>query len=104
MQPYLKTNEINISKKKLLFKARTRMLNVNDNFGEKILCPLCEIDLDNQKHLISCIILKMENSEIFRNEDECKYDDIFSSDTKKMKFIASLLENAMKTREKILNK
>ena len=33
LQPYLKSNKLNLRKKKILFKARTRMLNVKWNFA-----------------------------------------------------------------------
>ena len=43
MQSYLKSQKISLKKKKILFKARTRMLNVKSNFGDKSSCPLCKL-------------------------------------------------------------
>ena len=51
MQGYHKSQQISLKKKKILFKARTRMLNVKNNFGDKSPCPLCNMKEDNQSQL-----------------------------------------------------
>ena len=106
MQPYLKSNMINLRKKKILFKARTRMLNVKSNFGDKTLCPVCKIDgtIDDQEHLMVCVMIKLKCDKIFENRNNCTYSDIFSSDTEKQNNVAQLLLEAMRTREIVLNK
>ena len=83
MQNYLKCEKINLKKKKILFKSRTRMLKVNHNFGNKSPCPLCELNDDEQSHLLECVIIKVKCPEIFENRKNCKYEDIFSNDLKK---------------------
>ena len=49
MQPYLKSNSISLSKKRILFQARTKMLNVKCNFGVQTKCPLCGMHNDKIK-------------------------------------------------------
>ena len=43
IQPYLISNNISLQKKKILFKARTNMLNVKWNFGDKALLSIMQI-------------------------------------------------------------
>jgi len=57
MQDYLKSQKINLQKKKILFKARTRMLNVKNNFGSSSPCPLCNLHEDDQINLLECIYM-----------------------------------------------
>ena len=104
MQPYLKSNKINLRKKKILFKARTRMLNVKWNFGDKTLCPVCELESDQQEHLLQCFFIKLKCTSILENKNNCRYEDIFSKDLKKQNNVADLLIEAIRTREVILNK
>ena len=104
MQDYLKSQKIKLKMKRILFKARTRMLNVGENFGKKGPCPLCNLKEDTQSHLLDCIIVKMECPEIVENKENCSYADIFCNSIEKMNNIAKLLHQAMRTREKLLMK
>ena len=52
LQNYFSTSQITTKRKIILFKARTRMLKVWYNFGQKIKCPLCKIQEDKQEHLL----------------------------------------------------
>ena len=70
----------------LLFKFRTRMFNVRNNFRNNyrqtdILCPLCKKEEDSQEHLFKCetIALSLDNVTI-----NVVYEDIFSDDTDKL--------------------
>ena len=102
MQEYLKTNELSLIEKKLLFKFRTRMVEVGHNFGRKVQCPVCFIAPDNQQHLLSCVRIKVSVPEIFKNT-QSKYEDIFSNNIKKMKKVIQLLELAIRKREELKN-
>ena len=102
IQKYLTTNIIKSKRKIVIFKARTRMLNVTDNYGQKIHCPLCKIGQDDQKHLIECIVLKIACPEILNNIDT-KYEDLYSNNLEKQNEIGKLLEIAMRKRTEILN-
>ena len=94
MQTYLKSQKISLIKKRVLFKARTRIINVPNNFGKKSQCPLCmtvsPLNDNDQSHLIDCIIIKLACPEILENKSNCSYEDIFSNDL------------VIRTREKVL--
>jgi hypothetical protein len=94
MQKYLQSQKINLKKKKILFKARTRMLNVKNNFGDKGLCPLCKLNEDDQSHLLDCIIIKMKCSDILENKEKCSYKDIYSNNIEKLSNISHLIYQA----------
>ena len=84
---------------KTLFKFRTRMVNVRDNFktGNPFLsCPLGDNSLDDQQHLLKCSHL-----EPISNND-LNYYDIFSNDVEKMLTTISALKLKLEARMKIL--
>ena len=93
IQHYFKTDKITSKKKIILFKARTRMINVPHNFGQKIKCRLCHSGDDDQKHLLECLMIKLASPEILSNTD-AKYMDIYSNDIEKQIEISNLLEKA----------
>ena len=99
-QPYLLSNNFFPETAHFLFKARTRMLNVMNNFKKSAdddiyLCPLCESDEDSQEHLLKC--------EIIDNVANVKYDDIFSQNINKQKIAVEALQKAMNQRKEILD-
>ena len=104
IQDYLKSQKINLQKKKILFKARTRMINVNKNFGNSSPCSLCNLNEDDQSHLLECIFIKLESSIVQENKNKCEYQDIFGNDIVKMNNVAELLQQALRAREKLLAK
>ena len=84
---YLKANEkMTLSQCKLLFKLRSRMLNVKNNFKnnyitksvkvpEAIYCSFClSNSVKDQEHIIDC--------EAFEQPYKIKYTDLFSQDLK----------------------
>ena len=84
-QPYLLSGNISTRKKKLLFKVRTRMVKVGDNFGKKDeLCPVCFLESNTQRHLTECTVLKQKFPQLLTNA-QSKYEDIFGCDPEKMK-------------------
>ena len=103
IQNYFTTNTIPTKRKILLFKARTRMLNVAFNYGNKSKCPLCKIGDDDQQHLIDCIVIKLNSNEICNNMD-IKYEDIYTGNVEKQNKIIQLLEIAIRKRDEILDK
>ena len=62
MRTYLKTNLIHENQARLIFKIRTRMLNVKNNFKNNqtnLCCPICQNDEDSQEHMMmKCSILE----------------------------------------------
>ena len=101
IQKYLKTNKITIKRKIVLFKARTRMLNVLNNFGQHAKCPLCKIKEDDQTHLLDCLIIKINCPEILNNMNS-KYEDIFSDNVDKQSEICRLVDIAIKKRNELM--
>ena len=82
----------------LLFKFRTRMFNVRNNFRNQyrqtnILCPLCKVFEDSQQHLFSCAVLHESIPTI-----NTVYDDIFSSDSNILLKVAKELKTIVAAR------
>ena len=99
LQPYLKDKKIRPDLAKTLFKFRTRMVNVRDNFkkGSPFLsCPLGDNKLDDQQHLLNCVKLQPTiNSDL-------NYYDIFSNDIDKMSTTINILKQKFEKREQLL--
>ena len=53
--------------------------NFKNTFGNNLYCDLCKSDLDNQEHLLNCLVLKNRITELNRNK-KVKYSDIFGTD------------------------
>ena len=87
----------------LLFKFRTRMFNVKNNFRNQykanLLCPLCRESDDSQEHLLECrVILRKLNGEQY-----C-YRDIFSENLVSLLDITKGLKKVVKIREEMEKK
>ena len=97
-QSYLLSNKISTRR----FRARCRMINIGDNMGRKDeLCPACELELNTQKHITECIVIKMSCPSILANKSESKYEDLFSDDPDKINNIAEKIETAIRKREQL---
>ena len=90
---YFRQTEFTPELANLLFKFRTRTFMVKNNFRNNykntdIMCPLCGINDDTQEHIMKCykIIKKYEGT------ITCKYNDIFSTDTKTLLQVAKTLK------------
>ena len=79
-------------------------LNVKWNFGDKSMCPLCNVKEDQQEHLLECILIKVRCPKLMENRNQCKYSDIYSSDIKKENNVSELLLEATRSREIYLSK
>ena len=64
LQTYLSSGDINLRRKQMLFKLRTRMMPTSENFGLDRNCKICTIELDTTDHVFSCFFLKFETPEI----------------------------------------
>ena len=103
---YLNDPRITPSEAKLLFKLRTRMFPVKENFKNKIKkhgqnfnCEICKTEKDTQKHLLQCQVLKAIVPEL--NDTKVKYEDIFGN-TNQMVKAGKLFKKVSKARIKIL--
>jgi len=101
LQKYLKDETLSLSEKQLVFKLRSRMVEVGHNFGKKNECPLCMNEDDKQNHLMECVIIKVSSKKVFNNE-KAKYEDIFGHNVKKIKQIVEIMEDALRCRELLL--
>jgi hypothetical protein len=101
---YLKDPRITEAKGKILFKLRTRMYQVRCNFknqyGNNLTCQLCKQNLDQQSHLLECVVMKSLIPEL--KNTSIKYEDIFG-DVNKMSNAAELFLKITEQREEILN-
>ena len=103
LKPYLLSRNISTRRKKLIFKVRTRMIKVGDNFGKKEdLCPICFLELNTQPHLTQCSVLKQKFPDIFSNNIS-NYEDIFGSKTDEMKEAIDLFEKCLRKREQLIS-
>ena len=94
---------ISSRQKRLIFRVRTRMIKVGDNFGNKNEhCPLCLMEKNNQVHILDCIVVKFQCREVF-NDTKSVYTDIFSNDIDKMKSVISLIDIALRKRDQLLS-
>ena len=99
-QKYLFHKDFNIKDIQLLFKLRTRMVDVKKNFSsiyENLSCEFCDDNKDeSQRHLLQCKKLSSVTQ-------DTKYEDIFSDPEKQLK-ITRCFQIILKEREKLLNK
>ena len=89
----------------LLFKIRTRMLDVKINFRNFYAdnkCRLCEIEEETQNHLLNCPELIKNCPELY-NDMIVKYEDIFSDNVKKQHRVTKLYIKVLAVWEKMTN-
>ena len=76
-QEYLTSEELNLDEKRLLFKLRSRIIDINNNFKSKykgnLLCTFCDKEEETPKHLLKC----KEVIEELNIDYSVKADDIF---------------------------
>ena len=95
-EKYLFSSSISIEEKQVLFKFRTRMVEVKSNFknqyGPNLTCNFCQNE-DTQSHLLLCKVLTdgIDTSGV-------QYDHIFS-DVNKQEKIAKILNKILEQRE-----
>ena len=82
LKDYLTSHRLSIKEKQLLFKLRTRMIDVKANYPNKhkgeLFCTLCESNsTENQQHVLVCPSL------IGHSGEQIQYTDIFSENIEK---------------------
>ena len=83
---YFEDQRFSKSEVELLYALRTRMVNgIKSNFSSQnnttIACDLCQVAVDCQEHLLSCVILK----QYVDIPKEINYSDLFRSTDKQLK-------------------
>ena len=99
MREYFKSKVISTKQASLVFKFRTRMVAVKENFKNNLTvypCPCCRKEDDNQLHLISCE--KLTNSVVTLNE----YNALFGPCDEKMAQVIPKLESILEQRNAII--
>ena len=104
VQSYLKSDSnLNNDEKQLLFKFRTRMIDVKINYRNRYLDSTCQLGCDSeesQSHLFECEVL-INKCEDLANNVKVEYEDIFGDRTSQIDAI-KLLTKMWNTREQIL--
>ena len=99
IQPYLKDGVLNSSDARLLFDFRTRMVDVGHNFKNSgkhsTVCPLCKQAGDDQEHLLMC-------TKIHTITPNVSYNDIFSTETSKLRTVPKELKKSIRIRKELL--
>ena len=87
MQPYLRSHEMSLKEKQLLFKFRTYTYECKANFRNKFLnnqlCNFCKLE-DTQEHLLSCNIIEKNMN--------LQYSDLFGTIPQQVNIIKHLNE------------
>ena len=109
MAGYLEPNNHNIklSESRLLFKLKTKMLNVKANFSsshkENMNCTLCETEgvniKDTQKHIIKCPVIR----KTLPDHIKVKYKDLKSESVAEQLQVVRCVSRNFETRIRLLN-
>ena len=90
LQEYLKSHSpLSIEEKQFLFAARTRGLDLKNNFkqGKKdLMCRLCSGHIEDQQSLLTCPALN-------NVQNKLEYSDLFSDRMEKLTLIAKVLKS-----------
>ena len=101
---YLSENILSKSDAQLLFKLRTKMLDVKTNFGEMynrdLTCRTCKVvnSIENEDHIIKCEALR---SEVQREDEEVSFSYVFM-DIEKQKKAIEVFKAILRKREVLL--
>ena len=103
---YMKDQRFTTEDVNTLFKFRTRMFNVKNNFRNQyratnILCPLCKRSEDSQEHLFECSEIRQTLS-INHQQSNISHNDIFTNDCNKLLQVAQLLKAIISIREDLM--
>ena len=100
LQSYLSCENLSNREKKLAFNLRTRMVQLQCNFGNKICCQLCKYPgtEDSQRHLFEeCVKIRKLCPEISELRTGA-YWDIFSNDLEKNSAIVKVFDKILRKR------
>ena len=94
LQPYLRPGvvDLTIKEKAFIFEARSRMMDIRDNFKNgksDLMCRACNVEVEDQPHLLQCTKL-VENGEI--TQQIPKYPDLFGEDADKIAAVSRILQ------------
>jgi hypothetical protein len=104
MQKYLRSDELTLSQKKLLFLLRSKMLKIKANFSafhkNDLTCSLCmePRSEESETHLLSCPTLKQDKV-LSEEMNLVKYKDVFG-ETNEQKKVCQVFTKIMAVYEK----
>ena len=92
----------------MLHKLRARCADVKMNFKHKYFqthtrCPICDIDDDDQNHILQCKVIQKYHISQNITKETMKYEDLFSENIYKQKQITALYVDLFDIRRKLLN-
>ena len=99
IQPYFIDKTFHSGDAKLLFSFRTRMVNVRNNYKSSqsdIYCPLCDLEIDSQEHLLVC-------SKLHESPPNVSYSAIYQNDKSEMKVTFDALKRSLNLRNEFSN-
>ena len=102
MQTYLSSDKLTVKEAKMLFKIRTRMIDVKSNYKKKyisktrseyesLLCSISKSHEDNSENVFQCPELG--------NTSDIQFDDLFSRNIDKISKAIKLFQKLWKIRE-----
>ena len=101
IQPYLLSAKINLRRKGILFKLRTRMVSTPENFGKRVPCKICRLEDDTTIHILSCLFLKIEVPDVM-DFNQVTVDDAYKEDVDRMRILAQIFEKLWRKRKELL--
>ena len=102
---YLKAPVFNTKQKQLLFKLRSRTLDVKSNFPghhRDLLCRSCGIYQESQGHLLQCAPLVSRINYLEGNSSKLNENDIYK-DIMKQQIIVNIYSDLLEVRENLQN-
>ena len=102
LQSYLTSNKINLRRKKLLFKLRTRMMSTPENMGQNVLCKICDLERDTTSHTLTCLFLKLSVPEVINVDTNISVADAFCGDIDKMHLLVKTFEKLWRKRKEFI--
>ena len=102
---YIKCSEFTTTQKKLLFKLRSKTIDVKANFpgiSNNNLCISCKLFPETQAHLLQCAVLTNKLGYLSENAALLSEDDIYGS-VDKQKLIVNVFSDILNIREKMKN-
>ena len=103
MAEYLKDPVLNTKQKQLLFKLRSRTLDVKGNFPgqhKDLLCISCGLFPELQSHILQCPQLVTRVGHLMGNTSELNENDVYK-DLEKQRIIVNIYSDLLEVRERL---
>ena len=101
---YLKSPVFDTKQKKLLFKLRSRTIDVKMNFPgqhKNLMCRSCELVPESQGHLLQCPKLVTKLNYLCGKTSKLNEYDIYSDDISKQEIIVNIYSDLLEVRENL---